>query len=294
MRHMKTSSFFPSLLLSGLASAALLLSASLPAAAQTYFRVSSEGGNTSGSVLTIDHPTLNGKPKAKPLVTQFWSNVYNAHPVGVQYDAGSARWQIVNQDGVDIPANAKFNVLVPKGGKTVLASAANSTGNLSVFPIAKGNPQARLLSTHVTNPVAGFPSTYSERYHGLYYVPAGPSYGNQWSVYTENSENIEALGFHVADVTKLKNGESPASFIFTAAGGNISGHVATIENALTNDNPNAFVFIQHVFLPASPTYLNKPLGIFYEDGRWRIFTQDFSAMPNNTAFVVLVLPGTGV
>lgn len=291
---MKNSNLFPSLLRSGLAAVALLLAASLPAAAQTYFRVNSEGGNTSGSVLTIDHPSLNGKPKARPLVTQFWSSVYNPHPVGVQYNSVSGRWQIVNEDGVDIPANAKFNVLIPKGAKTVLASAANSTADITVFPTAKGNPQARLLSTHVTNPTKGFPSTYSARYHGLYYVPAGPSYGNQWSIYTENGENMETIGFHVADVTKLKNGESPASFIFTAAGGNISNHVAIIDNALTNDNPNAFVFVQHVWLPASPTYLDESIGVFYSGGKWRIFNQDFTDMPNNTAFVVLVLPGTGI
>lgn len=291
---MKQTNLFPSLFLSGLAASACLLLAICPAAAQTYFRVSSEGGNTAGSVLTIDHPSLNGKPKARPLLTQFWSAVYNPHPVGVQYSTAAGRWQIVNEDGVDVPANAKFNVLVPKGAKTVLASAANSTADITVFPTARGNPQARLLATHVTNPAPGFPATYSARYHGLFYVPAGPSYGNQWSIFTENEENIEAIGFHVADVTKLKNGESPASFIFTAAGGNISGNYAIIDNALTNDNPNAFVFVQHVWTVGGQTYLNKPVGVFYFGGRWRIFIQDLSDMPENTSFVVLALPGTGL
>lgn len=278
---------------SGLA-AALLLACALPAAAQTYFRVTSAGGNTLGPILTIDHPALNGKPKVKPVVTQFWSAVYNASPVGVQYNGILGRWQIVNEDGEDIPAEAKFNVLIAKGAKTVLASPTNTTSNLTFFPIAKGNPGARLLATHVTNPVAGLPSTYSERYHGLYYVPAGPSYGNQWSLFTENSENMEAIGFHVADVTKLKNGENPASFIFTAIGGNIGGHIAIIDHPLTNNNPNAFLFAQHVWLPASQTALNRPIAVYYFNGKWRIFNQDFAAMPNNTAFVVLALPGTGL
>jgi len=279
---------------SRLAAAALLICASGAATAQTYFRVNSEGGNTDGSVLTIDHPSLNGKPRAKPLLTQFWSGVYNAHPVGVQYDGDAERWQIVNEDGVAIPPNATFNVLLPKGVRTVLASAANSTGSATVFPTARGNPQARLLTTHVTNPILALPPTYSQRQHGLVFLNSAGSYGNQWAIFTENTENIEAIGFHVADVTRLKNGESPASFIFTAAGGNISSHIATIDNALTNDNPNAFLFVQHVWLPASPTYLNKPIGVYYDGGRWCIFNQDFSAMPENTAFVVLVLPGTGV
>jgi hypothetical protein len=285
--------YLPSLR-SGLAATALLLASALPAAAQTYFRVNSEAGNTLGPILTIDHPSLNGKPKVKPLITQFWSGVYNDSPVGVQYSATLGRWQIVNEDGDNIPANAKFNVLIAKGAKTVLASPTNTTSNLTFFPIAKGNPGARLLATHVTNPVAGLPSTYSERYHGLFYVTGGPTYGNQWSLFTENSENMEAIGFHVADVTKLTNGGNPASFVFTAVGANISGYIATIDNALTNDNPNAFVFVHHVYLPASPNALNHPVAVYYTGGRWRIFNEDFSAMPNNTAFVVLVLPGTGV
>lgn len=274
--------------------AALLLASALSAAAQTYFRVNSGGGNTLGAVLTIDHPALNGKPKVKPLITQFWSGTYNASPVGVQYSSTLGRWQIVNEDGDDIPADAKFNVLLAKGAKTVLASPTNTTSDLTFFPIAKGNPGARLLATHVTNPVAGLPATYSERYHGLYYVPGGPTYGNQWSLYTENFENMEAIGFHVADVTKLKNGENPASFIFTAIGGNINGHIATIDHPLTNDNPNAFLFAHHVYLPASSTALNRPIAVYYFNGRWRVFNQDFAAMPNNTAFVILALPGTGV
>jgi hypothetical protein len=201
---------------------------------------------------------------------------------------------LVNEDGASIPANAKFNILIAKGTKTALASASNSFANLTMFPMAKGNPNARLLTTHVANPVLNLPPTYSPRYYGVYFVPAAPTYGNQWSVYAEDENNMETLGFHVADVTNLKNGTNPGSFIFTAAGANIAGHVATIDNALTNDNPNAFLFIQHLYKSPSTTYVDKPLGVYYAVGKWRIFTQDTSAMPNNSAFVVAVIPGSGV
>lgn len=274
--------------------ALLLVATGLPAAAQTAFRITSGPANTSGSLMTIDHPALNNKPKVKPLVTQFWDAVYNAHPVGVLYNPGIAKWMLVNEDGADIPANAKFNILVAKGTKTALASPANSFANLTMFPTAKGNPNARLLTTHVANPILNLPPTYSPRYHGIYFVPASSTYGNQWSIYTEDEDNIEAIGFHVADVTKLKSGDNPGSFIFTANGANIAFNEAVIDNPATNDNPNAFVFIQHVYNSASPNALNKPLGVYYDDGKWRIFTQDVSAMPNNRAFVVAVVPGTGV
>jgi hypothetical protein len=279
----------------GLAAAALILAAAVPARAQTYFRVTSSAGNTSASVLTLDHPSLNGKSKSKPLITQFWDGIYNPHQVGVQYNPVSGRWQIVNEDGVNIPAGAKFNVLIAKGTKTVLASATNSYSDVTFFPTAKGNPAARLLFTHVTNPVLTLPATRSARNYGLYYIPAGPSYGGQWSIYSEDGENVEALGFHVADVTKLKNGSNPASFVATASGSNVFLNEAIIDNALTTGNPNDFVFVQHVWINGASTYLDEAIGVYYSGNKWRVFLQDAAdTMPNNVAFVVAVFPGTGV
>lgn len=274
--------------------ALLLVAASLPAAAQTAFRLTSGPANTSGSQMTLDHPALNGKPKVKPLVTQFWDATYNPHPVGVVYNSATAKWMLVNEDGANIPANAKFNILIAKGTKTALASASNSLENRTMIATAKGNPNARLLTTHVANPLITLPATYSPRYYGVYFEPAASTYGNQWTIYAEDINNMETLGFHVADVTNLKKGSNPGSFVFTAAGANISGHIATINHPATNDDPNAFVFVQHLYTPASPTLLNKPLGVYYSGGTWRIFTQDTSAMPNNCAFVVAVVPGSGV
>lgn len=273
--------------------ALLLVAAGLPAAAQTAFRLTSSPANTSGSLMTLDHPALNGKPKVKPLVTQFWDAVYNPHPVGVLYNSSTAKWMLVNEDGANIPANAKFNILIAKGTKTALASASNSFENRTLITTAKGNPNARLLTTHVANPVLKLPATYSPRYYGVYFEPAASTYGNQWTIYAEDQDNMETLGFHVADVTNLKNGTNPGSFIFTTTGANIIFNEAVIDNPLTNDNPNAFVFIQHIYKSPSNTYVNKPLGVYYTSGKWSIFTQDVSAMPTNSAFVVAVIPGSG-
>ena len=61
-------------------------------------------------VSVIDNPATNGNPTAIVMVTQFWTAVYNAHPIGVYYTSG--KWAIFNEDIVDLPLNAKFNVLV--------------------------------------------------------------------------------------------------------------------------------------------------------------------------------------
>jgi hypothetical protein len=76
-------------------------------------------GNTSGSRSRLDHPDLDGNPAARLIVTQNWNppgslGVYNDHPAGVRWEPTSARWQIVNLDGADLPLGAAFNVLIPE------------------------------------------------------------------------------------------------------------------------------------------------------------------------------------
>jgi len=68
---------------------------------------------TSGSgshITVIDHPSTNDNPTAILFVTQHWETVYNPHEVGVYYFNG--RWRIFNEDFVDLPVGAMFNVLV--------------------------------------------------------------------------------------------------------------------------------------------------------------------------------------
>ncbi len=266
--------------------AGLALVAALPATAQTAFRVTADPENLSGSFMTLDHPAINGKPKAKPVVTQFWDGTYNAHPVGVEYKASSGRWRIVNEDDAAMPLNTKFNVLLAKGAKTVLASPANSFSNVTLLATAKGKPDAKLLVTHIINPVAALPGTLSARFYGVTFLASVG--GGQWSVFAEDDANMEAIGFNIADVTNLKIGTDPASFIFTTSVANIIDHTATITHPLTDGNPNALVFVQHVYNAASPTYLNESVSVYYAGGKWRVFNQDFTAMPASAAFVVAV------
>lgn len=63
-------------------------------------------------ITTLDHPSINNNPNAAITVTQLYG-VYNTHEIGVWYDNG--RWTIFNQDRVELPLNAKFNVLIGTG-----------------------------------------------------------------------------------------------------------------------------------------------------------------------------------
>jgi hypothetical protein len=73
--------------------------------------------NTVGAVTYIDHPLINGNPRAILLATQNLNPVgagaiYNPHEIAVGYDTSRGRWAIFNQDGRDIPANAAFNISI--------------------------------------------------------------------------------------------------------------------------------------------------------------------------------------
>ena len=52
-----------------------------------------------------------------------------------------------------------------------------------------------------------------------------------------------------------------------------------IDNALTNDNPNAIVVVTPNYNPGGVggTYDNHPIGVWYDGSKWAIFNQDITA-----------------
>lgn len=72
-----------------------------------------------------------GDPGARVLVTQRWTapGVYNPHPIGVFYDPFDQAWKVFNEDLVDMPLNARFNVAVIR----VLLTDDFETGDTSAW-----------------------------------------------------------------------------------------------------------------------------------------------------------------
>ncbi len=277
-----------------LAAVALISTSATQAAAPRAYRFTATVGNTTGSSMTIDHPAFNAKPAAKPVLTQFWDGVYNPHPVGFRYNTTTARWVIENEDAAPMPAGANFNVLLAPGTKQLLCSPTNTFSNRSYTTVRKGNPNARLLASHVINPVKGMPGIRLTDFFGTYFEGGtGAPYSGKWTIYNEGgalADNLGPVGFNIADVTNLKFAGTPASFEFLATAGNIGGHIATITNPLTDGKPSAAVFIRHLYRTGASTYLPKEVGVYYEGGKWQIFNEDGTVMPPNTAFVVAVVP----
>lgn len=73
---------------------------------------------------------------------------------------------------------------------------------------------------------------------------------------------------------------------------NTSLYITTIDQPLTNGDPNALVFITHVFSNGGPgVYDDKVSSVWYDASlqRWRIYHDDRTAMPLDSRFDVLVI-----
>ncbi len=238
--------------------------------------------NTSGIYTSIDHPLINNNPSAVIIATSNWNpgggwGVYNDHPIAVVYFHPS--WLVVNQDSASMPISAAFNVLVPKSGPNAFvhaATATNTFGNYTLIdnPLTNGKPNAKILVTPIditnSHPI------------GVWYN------GTKWGIFNQDLAAMPVgASFHVFVIPETYAG----GFVHQATATNISGHVTVIDHPLTNDNPNAIVFVTQNWNPGGGggTYNNHNIGVYYAAGKWRIFNQDLATMPTNAAFNVLVL-----
>jgi hypothetical protein len=84
-----------------------------------------------------------------------------------------------------------------------------------------------------------------------------------------------------------------ATFVHKATSGNSTYDYTDLDNALTNNNPAAVVFVTPNWSPpgGGGAYDDRAIGVWYHDGRWAIYNQDQSPIPAGAAFNVHVWSG---
>lgn len=281
-----------------LAFSTLTLAATAPAhaaGAPKAYRFTSTATNTADFLMTLDHPAFNGKPTLKLLITQYFNGVYNPHPVGVAYNEGVNKWQIVNEDREDIPVNASFNVMIAPSAKRVDVTPATSHGIFTFFPIQKNNGDAVLQATHLITPVRGQDGVPQTNAFSLFFFAGATNppraYHNRWAIFQANGDPSVATSYNIGDFTKLKVGGQLVSFRHSARDANTTDLETTITNPLTDGKPNAVLFVQHVFTQAASANVDEVVGVRYADGKWRILTEDQTDKLVPVDFNVTVLPG---
>lgn len=295
---MKTRRLLPPSLRAGLLPVTVLalLFAAAPlhaAAPPKVYRFTSTTANTTDAYMTLDHPAFNGKPTNRLIVTQYSTGVSNPRPVGVRYNHNFKKWNIFNEDFEDIPAGASFNVMIAPAAKPTSVTPQNVDAGLAFFTIQKNNPAANLLTTHMSNPIATLNGVGQPNNIGLFFIPANARpapVGGRWAIFQENGEAHVAAVHNILDVTNLKVANTAITFRHTATAENTTDGETVITNALTDQKPDAVLFVQHLFTTGATKNVDETLGVRYSDGKWRIFSQDGDDLPVTTAYVVVAFP----
>ena len=266
----------------------------VPSASSSVFVQTAAANNVGGPFTFINSPASNGQPGAVLMVTPVWNpggsgGVYNDHPIGVGYQGTSGRWGIFNEDNAGMTLGASFNVMAGpagSGGATSAvqaATSANTHGDSTYIsnPATAGSPNTVVFETPNVNP-NDRPGT----------VDAHPA-GIWWSRGTAAVFNENAAPMPVGAAFNLIIYQS-SHFTWTATPANSSGDSTYINNAATNNQPAAVLFITPNFDPGGQggVFDPAPAGVWYNasNGRWAIFNENGSAIPAGASFNVLVVP----
>ena len=247
--------------------------------------------NTIGNWTVIDNPLTNGNPDAVLRVTQNFNpsgveGVYNNHKIGVWYDG--ANWAVFNQDLVAMPDSASFNVTVLPDDPTVsihTAVPANTTGAWTSIdhPLTNNNPNAIVSITQNWNP-GGVGGTYNDHTVGVMYQDGIA----KWTVFNQDGAPMpDGASFNVS-APSLES----AKFVHLADTVNTTAWATYIDHPLSNDNPNALLFVTQNWNPggAGGIFNDHPIGVWYSDGlsRWTVANLDSADIPVGASFNIAI------
>ena len=238
---------------------------------------------TGGDGFLIDHPLLNNKPNAKPVISHAYNSNSNLKATGVYYSTGDNKWLIYNEDGTPITEGYGFFIYVPSDSNSFVHTV---TSNSTYSPINNGllnnQPNKNVVISHVyvsgrnTNNIATW-----------YDSP-------NWSLYAENVVTFNTGdSFHVAvsgeaGITSIRHQADPT---------NINSDCTYIDHPALNGKPNSkMVFTHNWGVPSENSNVinDKVLTAYYSESnsKWGICNEDFSDMPIYTTFDVFIESST--
>jgi hypothetical protein len=250
--------------------------------AQTYFGKvlthTANAANISGHITKLD-AAETGAVSGKKFI---FSHVYGAYVVssqGIYFDGTG--YSIYNQNtSTNMVATDRYKILQPTTGGTIFThtvSAANSSGNVSTI--------SNSMLDGKSNAMIFFSKTWDNAVYDLNHI--GVWYdGANWTIYNEDASTPLEIGLTV-DI--FVPDAAATSFLHATSASNISGHITTIDHPLLNGNPDANVFVSHVY-DITGGYLNAATSVWYDavKGKWTIYADDLTPMPVGAKFAVLV------
>ena len=104
----------------------------------------------------------------------------------------------------------------------------------------------------------------------------------KWTIYNQNKKALPIgcqFNVLILDPLKITN-----SFVHTTSNSNIQKHITSLNHSLTNGKAGAQILVTQVY----GKYNTSPVGVWYNDGKWKIFNENKSKMPLGTKFNVYV------
>jgi hypothetical protein len=257
--------------------------------------------NSEANISNMDNALTNSNPNAVVFITQRLDlaggvgGVSNNHSTGVYYEPGAKQWGVFNQDKVDMPLNAVFNIFVPNPDASVFVHKATADNTppareyetIIDYPLTNGRPDAILLITPNWNP-GGVDDAY-----GVFdNHPIGVAYdttAGKWKIVNQDLVTMPVN----ASFNVLVRTAGTDVFVHTANAGNSSFNYTNIDHALTNGRPAAIIFTTPNYNPGGVggTYANFPIGVFYNSfqATAAIFNQNSAGnIPSGAAFNVYI------
>jgi hypothetical protein len=158
----------------------------VPAASSSVVVQHATTANSDHESTYINSSLTNGQPGARLMITPVLNSesgvTFNKHFTGVWYDPSRRKWAILNEDAMEMPFNASFNVMVGTGnsggGTSALqtATTTNINGRITFIThnsLTTGNPNEILFETPNLNPGGGTHRIYDPQPIATYWSPHG-------------------------------------------------------------------------------------------------------------------------
>ena len=230
----------------------------------------------------------NNNPNALLLVTYTERNLaHGLFNFEVSYDSTQGQWAILWLNWLTIYEGVSFSVVIPVTNPAYFvheATAGNITGDYTSIdhPLTNDNPNALVFVTQNWN--GGLGGGSGTHAIGVWYDDVE----GKWAIFNQNQA---AMPVHTAFDVLIPNVDTGV-FVHRATAGNTILHLTSIDYPLTNNNPDAIVFITPNWNPGDVggTYNDHATGVYYNSTaqKWTIFNQDLALMPIGAAFNVMV------
>lgn len=238
---------------------------------------------------TLDHLRLTGNSNVLVFVTHDGS----VAPATLDSPLATLRGPVLSQWGVfrqeallskPIPEGTRIHAVLRTPGEhgmEYVTSAASIAGNRGVIDhsLLNGNPRLRIVASRqfrFADPLVD--TNYIGHVSVRYDADA-----ERWGLARDDGQPMPPnVSFFLAWCDP-----GPHRFMHSATTLNTAANVTALDHPALNGNPQALVFIAHVWEPGDAV-ITSPVGIAYDttQSQWTIYTESGAALPVGTDFAV--------